>query len=176
MSGKDIFVVIISKYLKWKLKTANRLCLCFFLRTAIGWLFLHEGLYKLTTPGWTAQVYLAQSEGPLQPLFQWIISYESLTIFSNYVVVTLLIVAGVFLLLGFMERQAAIVGMVLLAFFYLAYPPFSEISNVLAEGNYLLVDKNLVMLLALWAVWALQPGRYLGLERILRNRNKKTNQ
>ncbi|MFW5754051.1 MAG: DoxX family membrane protein [Marinilabiliaceae bacterium] len=145
----------------------------FVLRTAIGWLFLHEGLYKLITPGWTAQYYLAESEGPLQGLFQWIVSSEFLTTIANYGVVFLLILAGILLLTGFLERIAAVVGMLLLVFFYLAYPPFSETSSMMAEGNYLLVDKNFIMFLALWVIWQFRPGISLGLDRLLVSSDKK---
>jgi hypothetical protein len=31
------------------------------LRVIVGWYFLYEGLSKLMTPGWTAQVYLSNS-------------------------------------------------------------------------------------------------------------------
>jgi len=139
----------------------------FVLRTAIGWLFLHEGLYKLITPGWTAQYYLAESDGPLQGLFQWIISSDLLTTAANYGVVILLILSGLMLLTGFMERIASLIGMVLLVFFYLAYPPFSESSSMMAEGNYLLVDKNFIMFWALWVIWQFRPGVRLGLDRLL---------
>ncbi|MGM0376316.1 MAG: DoxX family membrane protein [Bacteroidota bacterium] len=143
----------------------------FVLRTAIGWLFLHEGLYKLISPDWTAQYYLAESEGPLQWLFQWIISSEFLTNVANYGVVTLLILTGVLLLTGFLERLAAVMGMILLVFFYLSYPPFSETSSMMAEGNYLLVDKNFIMFWALWVVWQFRPGVQLGLDRLVARKN-----
>src|SRR5690554_4759994 len=133
-----------------ELKNTKQAIPLFLLRIAIGWLFLHEGLYKLVTPGWTAQYYLAQSEGPLQGFFQWIINSEFLTALSNHGVVILLMVTGALLILGLFERIAAVTGMVLLVFFYLSYPPFGDLSDVLAEGNYLLVDKNLIMFLALW--------------------------
>ena len=149
------------------LQNVKRTIPLFVLRTAIGWLFLHEGLYKLMTPGWTAQYYLAESEGPLQGLFQWIISYELLTNLANYGVVILLILSGVLLLTGFFERLAAVAGMILLIFFYLAYPPFSETASVMAEGNYLLVDKNFIMFWALWVVWQFRPGLQLGLDRLV---------
>ncbi len=147
-----------------KNKTGQLLPL-FVLRTAVGWLFLHEGLYKLFTPGWTAQYYLAQSEGPLQPFFQWVIESEMLTAISNYGVVALLVATGVLLLTGFLEHIACAAGMVLLVFFYLSYPPFGDISDVMAEGNYLIVDKNMIMFLVLWVVWKFRPGRYWGLDR-----------
>ncbi|MFO7999789.1 MAG: DoxX family membrane protein [Marinilabilia sp.] len=139
----------------------------FVLRTAIGWLFLHEGLYKLITPDWSAQYYLSESEGPLQWLFQWIISSDFLTTVSNYGVIFLLILSGLLLLTGLFERIAAVAGMVLLVFFYLSYPPFSETSNAMAEGNYLLIDKNFILFVALWVVWQFRPGLYLGLDRLI---------
>ena len=139
----------------------------FILRTAVGWLFLHEGLSKLFTPGWTARYYLAQSEGPLQSFFQWVISGDTLVAFANYGVITLLIISGLLLITGFMERIAAVIGMVLLIFFYLAYPPFGDLSNVMAEGNYLIVDKNFILLIVLWVIYRYRPGQYLGLNRLI---------
>jgi thiosulfate dehydrogenase [quinone] large subunit len=149
------------------LKNVKQALPLFIMRMAIGWLFLHEGLYKLFTPGWTAQIYLAQSEGPLQSLFQWVVTNDTLISLSNYCVITMLSLTGIFLMIGLWERIAAIVGMVLLLFFYLAYPPFADISNVLSEGNYMVVDKNFILFFALWVVWQLRPGLYLGIDRLL---------
>lgn len=155
------------------LRNTKQVIPLFILRTAIGWLFLHEGLYKLFTPGWTAQFYLAQSEGPLQPFFQWVISSDFLTAVSNYGVVFLLIATGALLMAGLFERVAAVAGMVLLVFFYLSYPPFAELSDVMSEGNYLVVDKNFILFWALWVVWQFKPGRYLGLDNLVcRNHDK----
>ncbi|PWD97551.1 DoxX family membrane protein [Marinilabilia rubra] len=154
-----------------ELKNYKQILPLFVLRTAIGWLFLHEGLYKLLTPGWTAQYYLAQSEGPLQSLFQWVISSETLIAVSNYGVVIVLLITGFLLMTGFLERFAAMTGMVLLVFFYLSYPPFGEISDVMAEGNYLIVDKNFILFLVLWVIYKFRPGRYLGLNRLICNNN-----
>jgi thiosulfate dehydrogenase [quinone] large subunit len=153
-----------------ELKNYKQILPLFVLRTAVGWLFLHEGLYKLLTPGWTAQYYLAQSEGPLQSLFQWVISSETLIAISNYGVVILLLTTGFLLMTGLLERIASITGMLLLLFFYLAYPPFGEISDVMAEGNYLIVDKNFIMFLVLWVIYQFRPGRYWGLNRLVCNK------
>ena len=150
-----------------ELKNIKQAIPLFILRVAIGWLFLHEGLYKLFTPGWTAQYYLSQSGGPLQPVFRWVISSDVLTTVSNYGVVFLLIAVGVMLITGLFERIAAIIGMVLLAFFYFSYPPFGDISSVMAEGNYLIVDKNFILFWALLVVREFHPGLYLGLDRLV---------
>ena len=40
-----------------------------FLRLAIGWHFLYEGLMKLYNPDWTAFGYLASAQGPLGGAF-----------------------------------------------------------------------------------------------------------
>jgi thiosulfate dehydrogenase [quinone] large subunit len=150
-----------------EIKNSSQFLPLFVLRTAVGWLFLHEGLYKLLTPGWTAQYYLAQSEGPMQPFFQWVIGSETLVAISNYGVVALLIATGVLLMLGLLERIACVTGMVLLVFFYFSYPPFGEVSDVMAEGNYLIVDKNMIMFLVLWVVWKLRPGKKWGVDRLM---------
>ncbi|SFE83632.1 DoxX family protein [Thermophagus xiamenensis] len=152
-----------------ELKNFRAVIPLFILRTAIGWLFLHEGFYKLFTRGWTAQYFLAQSKGPLQGFFQIILQNEFFLTLTNKGVIFLLILIGIFLVLGIWERLAATMGMVLLLFFYLAYPPFGGPSSMLAEGNYLIIDKNIIILLSLWVISILRPGQWIGLNKIVFN-------
>lgn len=55
-----------------ELHTMNGLTRTFLvlLRLAIGWHFLFEGLEKLQTPGWSSEVYLRESAGPLADEFR----------------------------------------------------------------------------------------------------------
>src|SRR4051794_21231460 len=42
-----------------------------FLRLAIGWHMLIEGLDKVNSSTWSSEVYLRESTGPLAPYFRW---------------------------------------------------------------------------------------------------------
>jgi uncharacterized membrane protein YphA (DoxX/SURF4 family) len=143
------------------------------LRTAIGWHFLYEGMIKLLDPDWTAAEYLRNSTGPLASRFQallvsptWLRVVDQLNIWG-------LILVGLCLMLGLLTRLGALVGMVMLALYYLAYPPFFGAAPAgMAEGHYLIVSKNLVELLALLVVLAL-PASGLGLDGVLSARRQR---
>lgn len=135
------------------------------LRIAIGWLFLHEGISKLLTQGWTAKLYLQKSNGPLHNFYNWIASDEMLLQIANYALVASLIVIGVALILGLWERFFAIAGILLLVCFYLAYPPLGNSFNSKAEGSYLIVDKNLIIAIALLVIQQANSARYFGIDR-----------
>jgi hypothetical protein len=70
-------------------------------------------------------------------------------------------------MVGLLTRLVAACGVALLALYYLAHPPlFGPGPPGVAEGHYLLVDKNLVELLALCVVVTF-PARTFGLDGIL---------
>jgi uncharacterized membrane protein YphA (DoxX/SURF4 family) len=133
------------------------------LRIGIGWHFLYEGIIKLMYPGWTSAGYLKSSAGPLAPLFQWLGANQSLMPAVDQLNIWGMIVVGLGLMLGVLIRPAAYGGIALLAMYYLAYPPlFGPVSGVTGEGHYLLVNRNLIELLAL-AVVAAWPAARFGL-------------
>ena len=79
-----------------------------------------------------------------------------------------LVLIGLALLLGAFSRFAAVAGIVLLSLYYVASPPLVGLpSNGAAEGSYLIVNKNLVEILALCVVAAFPAGGFFGLERAL---------
>ncbi|MBS2212830.1 DoxX family membrane protein [Carboxylicivirga mesophila] len=135
------------------------------LRIAIGWLFFHEGINKLITEGWTAKMYLLQSNGPLQSLYHWIVSNESILQFTNYSLIVALTLIGLALIIGLYERFFTIAGIIILALFYFAYPPWGELINNHTEGNYLLVDKNMITACALLALFHFNIAKEFGLDR-----------
>lgn len=141
----------------------------FLLRIGLGWLFLHEGLTKLLEPNWSSFYYMQKATGPLQEFLIWISSDPEWLKFIDSTVVFLLIASGVLLILGLFERLGAGIGMLLLAMFYLAYPPFGSESPV-AEGNYFIVDKNLILFLALLVVIQFRSGLVLGLDYFFRKK------
>ncbi len=141
------------------------------LRISIGWLFLNEGIQKLCTSGWTSELYLGQSKGPLKSIFSFIAANDTLLLISDYSISILLFVIGTGLILGLLERINAIAGILLLLLFYLAYPPIGSTISQHTEGNYLLVDKNMIIACALWVIWKFNSAKVLGIDSLLKKEN-----
>ena len=138
------------------------------LRMAIGWHFLYEGLVKILTPGWTSAPFLAESRWLLSGAFHWIASHPAALRVVDLLNVWGLVLIGLALLVGAFSRFAAVSGVVLLALYYVASPPLAGLpANGGAEGSYLIVNKNLVEILALCVVAAFPARGFFGLERAL---------
>jgi uncharacterized membrane protein YphA (DoxX/SURF4 family) len=138
------------------------------LRLAIGWHFLYEGLVKLTTEGWSSASYLAESRWLLGGLFEWIVAHPAALIVVDQLNIWGLILIGLGLFLGAFTRLAALSGIVLLALYWMANPPLVGLDyEMFTEGNYLMVDKNLVEGLALLVLAVFPTGSFFGLDRIV---------
>jgi thiosulfate dehydrogenase (quinone) large subunit len=149
--------------------SARQLWLLTALRMAIGWHFLYEGVVKLWNPGWSAGGYLMDSSGPLAGLFQSMASTPQILSVVDVLNAWGLTLVGLGLLMGGFTRLAAIGGIILLAFYYLAHPPlFGAHYASPTEGSYLLVNKNLIELLAIAVLCYFPTGHLLGLDRLLR--------
>lgn len=133
----------------------------FLLRTAVGWHFLYEGISKIFTPNWSSAGFLESSRWLLQDFFHWIAAHPVALNMADMANILGLILIGSALLLGLCVRSASLAGVVLLLLYYMANPPLIGMdSGALAEGSYLVVDKNLVELLAL-CVLATVPAQSL---------------
>jgi uncharacterized membrane protein YphA (DoxX/SURF4 family) len=110
------------------------------------------------------QKQLAPIKGPTAPsLTQW-----SRLDWSDFSVKWGLIVVGGCLLLGLFTRTACVAGALLLLMFYLAMPPLPGLpENPRSEGHYLLINKNLVEMLALLALATTYSGRWAGLDGLI---------
>lgn len=136
------------------------------LRLLVGWHFLYEGVVKLLNPNWSSAGYLVGSQGFLKGLFQGIGTSPTMVGIADFVTIWAMIFIGTALIFGFLVKPAAVLGMFLLALFYLAYPPFPGIeSNAPTEGSYIIVNKNLIELFALMVVMAFPTARAYGIER-----------
>ena len=143
------------------------------LRVAIGWHFLFEGLSKLFTPSWTSADYLLLSNWIFSGFFHSIADNAVLLSMVDFGVTWGLILIGLALFLGLFDRIAAVAGMMLISMFWLANPPLTGLDfGVPHEGNYLVVDKNLVEFFALFILCLIPTGKYLGLAHFFKqNRN-----
>ncbi len=81
---------------------------------------------------------------------------------------------GVGLMLGLFTRFWAVCGAGFLAMYYFAMPPWPGLpSNPMAEGHYLIVNKNLIELIALLMIATTGIGRWGGLDAFLFRRRVK---
>ncbi|HEX5669302.1 MAG TPA: hypothetical protein VFX73_10890, partial [Chitinophagaceae bacterium] len=142
------------------------------LRVLIGWHFLYEGVIKAYNPSWTAKGYLL-SASILKPFFTWLAS-ESLISTIDFLNIAGLIAVGMSLLLGLKVRWGCIAGILLLAFYYLAHPPFSSLPQGPAEGSYWVVNKNLIEMAALLVIYQFPLTSVFGLEGLFAKQKVKT--
>jgi len=137
------------------------------LRLLIGWHFLYEGIYKLIHPEWSAIAFLAQAQGFLSGVAQWIISSQGVLNAVDALNTWGLIAIGLGLVLGLFTRGAALAGFALLMLYYLFHPPFIGLAaGGLTEGNYLLVNKNLIEGVALLYIAVTPLSRRFGLDML----------
>ncbi len=140
----------------------KRITALVILRLLIGWHFLYEGVVKLYNPAWTAKAYLLGASGPFTDFFRWL-SSDSVILAVDFMNVFGLLAIGIALILGFQERVAAVAGMVLLLFYYLSQPPLPGSGQIGVEGNYFIVNKNLIETAALFVLYLFPTGQHFGM-------------
>lgn len=102
--------------------------------------------------------------GPLKP-------EKSQTEWIDWANMLALTAVGVCLMLGLFTRLAALGGIGLLAMYYFAMPPWPGLpENPMAEGHYLIIDKNLIEMIALFMIMTSGIGRWGGLDAFLARR------
>jgi uncharacterized membrane protein YphA (DoxX/SURF4 family) len=139
------------------------------LRIVTGWHFLYEGLSKLFNPAWSARPYLEGSRWVFGDFFRWMASGDTGIEIVNLANEWGLTLIGLALILGIFTRLASWSGIVLLAFYYLAYPPFGGFGyGAPVEGNYLIVNKNLIELVVLMVLAFTRSGEFFGFEHLIR--------
>ncbi len=138
------------------------------MRVLIGWHFLYEGVAKLMKPNWSAAGYLLQARGIFSGIFRWIANSPDVLSIVNQMNIWGLIAIGLGLILGCFTRLASIAGMLLILLYYFCNPLFVGFYySIPMEGNYMIVNKNLVELAALFVIMVTYSGRYAGFDRIL---------
>ena len=111
------------------------------LRMAVGWHFLYEGLWKFTQASWSAVDYLRLSRWIGAPLFQWIAENPAVLKACDQLTMWGLVLIGLGLMSGVLARAAAVAGALMLAFFYVAQPPFLTVGGA---HHFLLFDYNIL--------------------------------
>jgi len=137
------------------------------LRIVVGWHFLYEGLTKIFNPAWSARPFLEGSRWILGDFFRWLASGDTGIQIVNAANEWGLTLIGLALILGIFIRIASWSGIAMLAMYYLAYPPFGGFSyGAVSDGNYLIVNKNLIELVCLLVLAFTRSGRFFGLDQL----------
>jgi thiosulfate dehydrogenase (quinone) large subunit len=138
------------------------------LRILIGWHFLYEGLTKILTPGWTSKGYLLGSVGPLSKLFKGMAESATILGIVDFLNEWGLILIGLSLFIGLLSKADKISGIILLSFYYIAYPPFASLGiNPHVEGSYWIVNKNLIEMAALFVLYLFPSSHITGIDKFV---------
>ena len=139
------------------------------LRFAIGWHFFYEGLSKLANPYWTSAGYLEASQGFMSGIFGDMAANPSTLAFIDFLNEWGLVLVGLGLMLGFLTRTAAVFGILMLALYYLATPPWPGfVYGIPSEGAYMVINKTFIELCALVVTLLFSTGHIIGLDRLVR--------
>lgn len=79
-----------------------------------------------------------------------------------------LTILGGLLIVGLFSRLSALGGAVLLTMFYLAVPPWPGVPEAPGPEHSLIVNKNLIEVIALLGIATMPTGRWLGLDALVR--------
>lgn len=150
----------------------TQLFLILLLRMFIGWHFLYEGIIKLVDPSWSAASYLLYSDWIFSGIFHAMAANETLLAIINFCNIWGLILIGLALIFGVFTRVAALGGAALLLLYYIANPPFT-LADSMKEGSYMIIDKNLVEMLALILIAFLPSPSLINIELIKKYITKK---
>jgi len=141
------------------------------LRFLTGWHFLYEGITKLIHPEWSSLAFLMESKWILSGVAGWITSNQGVLNAVDFMNTWGLIAIGLGLILGLLTRWAAIAGVVLLALYYLFLPPFIGMETTAPqEGNYLIVNKNLIEAVVLLLIAVAPAAKKFGLDMLFGKR------
>ena len=156
------------KYSNWQLAAL------FTLRVLIGWHFLYEGITKLMNPFWSAANFLLESKWIFAGIFKGIAGNPSVLSVVNILNTWGLIFIGLGLILGCLSRTATVAGMGLILLYYVCNPPFIGLYYAIpSEGNYLIVNKNLIEMAALFVLLLLPTGNIVGLDHLFHKLRSK---
>lgn len=138
------------------------------LRVAIGWHFLYEGLVKLMNPNWSSVGFLLDSRGFLESFFHSLTQNPSTVNIIDQLNIWGLILIGLALILGLLARPACIFGIILLATYSLSHPAWVGLRYAVpSEGSYLIVNKNLIELIALAVLFIFPSSKHIGVDRFI---------
>ena len=101
------------------------------------------------------------TRGPVPPEITPLYRADRLTIWS-------LLVLGILLIGGLFTRLSAVAGAGMLLSFYLVMPPWPGVPPALGPEHSLIVNKNLIEVIALLAIAFMPTGQWFGIDSLLR--------
>lgn len=113
------------------------------LRMLIGWHFLYEGAIKLFAENWSAESFLNGSNGFLSGFYHWLAASPVRLEIVDFLNIYGLILIGLALFVGLLEKWACLFGSLLLLLYYFTYPPFG-ISLLGGDGTTYIVNTLLI--------------------------------
>ena len=138
------------------------------LRVLIGWHFLYEGISKLINPYWSSAAYLLDSKWIFSGLAKTIVANPTLLSISDYVNMWGLTLVGASLMLGLLSRYGSLVVMTFICLYYLFAPPLLGLEyGRPGEGSYLIVNKNLIEMCALYVLTVFPTSTIVGIDRLI---------
>jgi len=141
------------------------------LRFLIGWHLLYEGLFKFLKPEWSSAGFLENAQWALAGVANWITSNPDILNVVDLLNTWGLILIGLGLIMGLFTRAAAIAGALLLGLYYLFNPPLvGMLAGAPMEGNYLIVNKNLIEAVMLLLLAVSPAARSYGLDSLFAKR------
>jgi len=144
------------------------------MRVVIGWHFLYEGIAKLMKPNWSAAGFLLQAKGIFAGIFKWMAGTPDVLAVVNQMNIWGLIAVGLGLMLGCFTRLSSLAGILLILLYYVCNPLFvGYYYSIPMEGNYMIVNKNLVELTALFVIMVTNSGKYAGFDLFIHKLLKK---
>lgn len=148
--------------------TATQLTSLVVLRILIGWHFLYEGIVKVLNPYWSSAGFLLETKGIFSGLATSIVASPTTLGIIDFLNMWGLIAIGLGLIAGCLTRIASISGIALLFFYYVFNPPLIGYTySTPVEGSYLIVNKNLIEMCALFVLTIFPTGTIIGLDRLI---------
>jgi len=148
--------------------TTTQLTALVVLRVFIGWHFLYEGMVKVLNPYWSSAGFLLETKGILSGLATSIAANPAALRVVDFLNMWGLIAIGLGLIAGCLTRIASISGIALLFFYYVFNPPFIGYTySTPVEGSYIIVNKNLIEMCALFVLTIFPTGTIIGLDRLI---------
>ena len=144
------------------------------LRISAGWLFLYEGVSKLIVTNWSSASYLLESQWIFSDVFHWMASNQSILNIVDFINIWGLILIGLALFFGIFTRLASIFGAFFIFLYFIANPPLiGFIGESTGEGNYLVVNKNLILIFLLILMSFIPNRMFFGLDRLFQRLKKR---
>ena len=144
------------------------------LRMFIGWHLLYEGFSKFINPSWSSVGFLQDSQWIMSSFADWIISNKEILAAVDILNIVGLMIVGISLILGLFSRAAAVIGAVLLFLYYLHAPPLTglEYSRPMG-GDYLIINKTLIEVVALIVLVVFPTSQIIGLDVLIKGKKEQ---